>query len=108
MQYTYGAPMSGNIAFVNFISGQGNNYRVTHDKDIVPKLPGYLLGYAHISNEYWVTSPSGAAVTTRDVQVSSGALNLRGNAGQLESSTTDHNYYFGNITACGPENLEFP
>lgn len=100
--------MIGNPAFVNYISGQGKNFRVTHDKDLVPKLPGYLLGYAHISSEYWITAPSGAPVSTSDIQVSNGAYNLRGNKGQIESSIDDHLSYFGAISACGPEDLEFP
>lgn len=100
--------MSGNVAFVNYISAQGNNYRVTNDEDIVPKLPGYLLGYAHISNEYWITSESGTQATTSDIHVSSGAYNLAGNKGTIGANGDDHQWYFGPITACGGESLELP
>lgn len=94
--------MTGNSAFADYISGRGENYRVTSDKDLVPKLPGYLLGYAHISSEYWITAPSGSPVTPADIQVSSGPLNIRGNQGTLESNVDDHGVYFGRIAACGP------
>lgn len=100
--------MSGNVAFVNYISSRGENYRVTQDEDLVPKLPGYLLGYAHISNEYWITSPRGEAVQTSDVQVSSGAFNLAGNKGTIGASVDDHQWYLGPITGCGNEEMEFP
>jgi hypothetical protein len=100
--------MSGNVAFVNYISSRGNNYRVTHKDDIVPKLPGYLLGYAHISNEYWITSPNDVPVTTSDIQVSSGPFNLAGNKGTLAANPDDHQWYFGQITGCGSEDLEMP
>ena len=100
--------MSGNVAFVNYISRRGNNYRVTNKEDIVPKLPGYLLGYAHVSNEYWIRSPNGAPVTTSDIQVSSGAFNLAGNKGTLGANGDDHQWYFGRITGCGNEDLDLP
>ena len=98
--------MVGNIALAKFITNQpGGNYRVTHAQDIVPKLPGYILGYGHISPEYWITSPTDAPVSTGDIQVSSGVINLDGNQGQLESSVIDHLWYFNSISACGSFNV---
>ena len=84
--------MTGNLFFVNYVSSRGNNYRVTHAEDLVPKLPGYALGFAHVSNEYWITSPTGAAVTSADIKVSSGAYNLKGNKGTLGLSADDHQW----------------
>ncbi|KIW99879.1 uncharacterized protein Z518_10807 [Rhinocladiella mackenziei CBS 650.93] len=105
--YTYGSPMVGNAVLANFTTAQsGGNYRVTHAQDIVPKLPGYFLGFAHVSPEYWITSPTDAEVTANDVQVSSGVINLQGNQGQLESSVEDHLWYFNSISACGPDGIE--
>jgi hypothetical protein len=98
--------MVGNIPFVNFITNQGNNFRVTHKEDPVPKLPGYLLGYAHISPEYWITSPTDAPVTTRDIKVSSGAINFSGNGGTWNSNANDHTWYFNATASCAPQQLE--
>ena len=98
--------MAGNVAFVNFITDQGNNYRVTHKEDPIPKLPGYLLGYGHVSSEYWIKSPSGATVTTEDIKVSSGAINFSGNGGTWGSNVNDHGWYFNSIAACAPSQLE--
>jgi len=104
--YTYGSPMVGNALLAEFITAQsGGNYRVTHDQDIVPKLPGYALGFAHVSPEYWITTPSGTAVAANDVQVSSGVVDLLGNQGTLESSIADHLFYFNSVAACGPDTI---
>ncbi|EXJ75172.1 uncharacterized protein A1O5_01868 [Cladophialophora psammophila CBS 110553] len=100
--YTYGSPMVGNYLLATFITNQsGGNYRVTHAEDIVPKLPGYPI-FAHVSPEYWITSPTNAAVTVNDVQVSTGVIDLQGNQGQLDSSIEDHGWYFNSIAACSP------
>ena len=107
MQYTYGSPMVGNAKLATFITGQTSaNFRVTHAEDIVPKLPGYPLGYAHVSPEYWITTPTGSPVTPNDIQESSGIIDLKGNQGTLGSSIDDHLFYFNNISACGGDTLE--
>ena len=99
--------MVGNIDYVRFMdSGSGSNFRVTHKEDPVPKLPSYLLGYAHISGEYWITSPTGVTPTTSDVSVSSGAYNLKGNGGTLGINGDDHTFYFNMITGCGSGGFE--
>ncbi len=93
--------MVGNSAFANFVTGQnGGNYRVTHAADAVPKLPGYLLDYRHVSPEYWITAPTGKAVSSGDIQMSSGILNLWGNGGTLIATISDHLWYFNAIASC--------
>ena len=69
----------------------------------MPKVPGYLLGYAHVSPEYWITSPTNAAVTANGIQVSTGVIDLAGNQGQLGGTIDDHLWYFNAIAACGPD-----
>ena len=98
--------MTGNTAFADFVTGQGNNFRVTHQEDIVPKLPGYVLGYAHISDEYWITSDNNVVPTPQTIQVSSGAINLSGDEGTLGSSVSNHHWYFNAITSCYNDSLE--
>jgi len=93
--------MVGNTAFANFVTGQnGGNYRVTHANDAVPKLPGYLLNYRHVSPEYWITAASGQSVGPNDIQISSGILDLMGNQGTLVATISDHLWYFNAISAC--------
>jgi len=106
-QYTYGSPMVGNAALATFITAQTSaNFRVTHAQDVVPKLPGYGFGYAHVSPEYWITSATGATVTPNDIQVSTGIVNFKGNQGTLGNSIDDHLWYFNSIAGCGPDGLE--
>lgn len=78
------------------------NFRVTHVADLVPNLPSYALGFAHVSPEYWITSAYGANVTTSDIQVSYGAINTQGCESKLldGANMNDHGWYFGNVAAC--------
>jgi hypothetical protein len=94
--------MPGNLPLAQFITAQTTeNYRVTHAQDIVPKLPGYLLGYAHISPEYWITSGNNVTVTPNDIQVSTGNIDLSGNEGLLNgNNAADHSWYFNAISSC--------
>ncbi|KAJ0418727.1 Alpha/Beta hydrolase protein [Aspergillus carlsbadensis] len=54
--YTFGEPLNGNAAFVQYIEDSvpdSNYYRVTHANDGVPQIPPTLLGYAHHGLEFW-------------------------------------------------------
>lgn len=93
--------MVGNDKFANFVTNQGGgNFRVTHAFDAVPKLPGYLLSYRHVSPEYWITTATGQQVQASDIRVSSGSLDLLGNQGTIPSTISDHLWYFNAISGC--------
>jgi hypothetical protein len=84
-----------------FITQQGNNYRVTHTSDAVPKLPpeggplALLSGpYRHISPEYWISD--GVGMKIENIKVLEGLSNNYGNTGtgQLKFNIVAHVQYF--------------
>ncbi|KAL8376263.1 hypothetical protein RB595_007386 [Gaeumannomyces hyphopodioides] len=53
--YTYGSPRVGNAVLADYITAQpGAEYRLTHENDVVPRLPPLFIGYRHTSPEYWL------------------------------------------------------
>jgi hypothetical protein len=83
--YTFGEPLNGNPAFVQYIERavpDSNYYRVTHANDGVPQIPPTLLGYAHHGPEFWQREAGrNTAATTfacgKQSRVSTSAILLR-------------------------------
>ncbi|KAL4782766.1 Alpha/Beta hydrolase protein [Aspergillus varians] len=100
--YPYGSPRIGNDALAQYMTDQGNNYRVTHTDDPVPKLPPILLGFNHLSPEYWITSANNVTPSTTDIQVITGIGSTDGNEGEkLDLSHSEaHSWYLIDISAC--------
>lgn len=106
--YTFGSPRVGNQGFVDFVAGQqGEQFRVTHFDDPVPRVPPTLSligGYRHLSPEYWLnvdnTSPS--AVNVSSFQVCVGTENGACNAATDGLDIAAHRLYFRNISSCSP------
>ena len=109
--YTYGAPRVGGPATSNFISNQGMGTinRVTHKFDPVPRLPPVPFGFAHISPEYYISSPNKVPPTPADITRLDGSFNIMGNTGNnpLQLDITAHGWYFNSIGACGGSEFEF-
>ncbi|KFG81396.1 hypothetical protein MANI_023848 [Metarhizium anisopliae] len=109
--YTYGSPRVGNHVFANYATKQskafGSQYRVTHNVDIVPRLPLLVLGFRHISPEYWLKGgwPSQNDYPISSIRVCDGIANTRCNEGtwgtsSLEDAGIAHLHYFQPVS-CG-------
>jgi len=102
--YSYGQPRAGDEAFSKFVTAQGNNYRVTHTSDAVPKLPPEggitaMLGlgkYYHIAPEYYISD--GVGMKINNIQVINSGSSDQGNAGtgQMKFNIIAHVQYFQN------------
>lgn len=107
--YTYGSPEVGNVAFATSVSNSGPTFRVTHQKDAVPYLAGYVVGYAHTFPEYWITSGNGVPVGTNDITViNKGTQPLEGNENpdNFPGSISNHLWYFNSVAGCAPSGFE--
>lgn len=65
-------------------------------------LPPTLLGYRHLSPEYWLNGDSMApGFGPRNVIVCEGGRNFGCNGGEWEHiRVADHSYYFQQVSAC--------
>jgi len=105
--YTFGSPRIGGKAISDYISAQSSkNYRVTHLNDPVPHLPPEILGFVHISPEYYISSANYVPVTTTDVTEYVGDDETQGNTGQDTIDVNAHGWYFNNISDCYPGGFE--
>ncbi|KAK8074387.1 hypothetical protein PG997_009050 [Apiospora hydei] len=110
--YLYGSPRVGNPAFAEFVNGQSsqtegqgsNTFRITHWDDPVPRLPGHLLGYAHIDAEFWLSTAGATKIdyTPADVKVCLGTYNQNCNSGTefADLDVQAHSYYLQRVSAC--------
>lgn len=90
----------GNAALAEYMTNQGSLWRVTHDNDLVPKVPPSHLGFSHASPEYWITVGDDTTVTSSDIDVIEGVGSKAGNAGTLDPSIDNHYWYFEHINGC--------
>ncbi|KAG0130382.1 Alpha/Beta hydrolase protein [Tuber indicum] len=107
--YTFGAPRIGNEELSTFISKSGTNFRVTHTDDPVPRLPPVILGYQHISPEYWI-SKGDTNISATDIQIFEGGINTGGNSnGPISLNIPAHSHYLlpVEISSCAPSGFEF-
>ncbi|EGO61288.1 hypothetical protein NEUTE1DRAFT_58496 [Neurospora tetrasperma FGSC 2508] len=96
--YTFGSPRVGNEAFAAFTTTQsGDEYRVTHENDPVPRLPPISFNYRHTSPEWWIQA---AVPTTSQVKICPGYASIDCNAGTLGLKRDDHLHYFEDIAGC--------
>lgn len=100
--YTFGSPRIGDSVLSSYISAQpGGNYRVTHWNDPVPRVPLLVMGYVHISPEYYINKKNKVAIAESDFQVIQGSVNLfKGNTAWLLTDVEAHRWYFTQMYTC--------
>lgn len=104
--YTYGAPRISGIDLVNYLQnqaaqGQGQNYRVVHKHDPVPRLPSTRFGFADLQPQYYIDGQNGVTVLAGSVSIFSGPNDGDGShLGPPPYDINAHLWYFGNISAC--------
>ncbi|KAJ4293647.1 hypothetical protein N0V90_008931 [Kalmusia sp. IMI 367209] len=96
--YTYGSPKTGNKEWAKFVgeTDKGASFRVVHKNDIVPTLPPsipFLMPYAHVQPEYFITTGNNVNVTASDIKVVP-----NGDNGGIDIAS--HLWYFNHISAC--------
>ena len=101
--FTFGSPRIGSISTVDFLTKQSNlSYRITATRDPVPRVPGPLFKYMHVSPEYWI-SQNPQDPRPVDVHVLTGYYNHDGNTGTKYHTFDDHRQYFEYLTKCDPD-----
>lgn len=92
--FNYGQPHVGDETFAEYVTSQGDNYRVTHTDDPAPRIGEPSLGYRHTSPEYWIYEDVDAnyAVSPDQIKVVTGTNSVEGNQVRhvrLSESTAD-------------------
>ncbi|KAF3767344.1 alpha/beta-hydrolase, partial [Cryphonectria parasitica EP155] len=106
--YTYGSPRVGNRALAAHVTRQpGREFRLTHDADVVTRLPPINRDFRHTSPEYWL-SPGPSFRTSYDageVEVCRGYANVDCAAGApwWMIDVNSHLFYLVDITSCGED-----
>ncbi|KAF2271182.1 alpha/beta-hydrolase [Lojkania enalia] len=105
--YTFGAPRIASSKLSDYITKQpGGNYRITHWNDPVPRLPPLAMSYVHISPEYYIEKTNLKSVTSGDIKVYDGSVNIfKGNGAWLVTDVAAHLWYFNRIAGCAVKEL---
>lgn len=99
--FTFGSPRVGNGHTAAFLTDQSPfSYRITSMSDPIPREPSHILGYSHMSPEYWIHSHP-EHPEPNDIKLVTGFYNKHGNSGEHGFRISQHGHYFGSISQCG-------
>lgn len=103
-QYTYGAPRVGNQKLADYVQTPkeklGENFRVTHYNDPVPRLPPTVMGFAHYIPEVYLSGKNNIKVTLSDILHLDASTTSKGTEQFTIVDVQAHRWYFNNISAC--------
>jgi len=66
----------------------------------VPRLPLEMMGYVHISPEYYISSAIGVTPGANDITEYQGLTETKGNAAWIITNILAHAWYFNSIAEC--------
>jgi ethanolamine utilization microcompartment shell protein EutS len=78
----------------------GENYRVTHYNDPVPRLPPAMMGYAHYTPEIYISTKNQKTVALSDILTLNGSAISKGNDQFRVLDVEAHRWYFNAVSAC--------
>jgi hypothetical protein len=78
----------------------GQNQRVTHYNDPVPRLPPATMGYAHYTPEIYISSENKKTVELKDILALDSSAAGKGNDQFTVLDVEAHRWYFNAISAC--------
>lgn len=105
-EFTYGSPRVGNIIFAQYATSRnGTTYRVTHEGDPVPRLPPLLLGYRHLSPEYWLHDGESNQndYHLSNIKECEGHVNWSCNSGTFGLDIRAHSHYLVPMSSCAAD-----
>ncbi|KAF8997860.1 lipase class 3 family protein, partial [Cyathus striatus] len=93
----YGMPRVGNDDFADYVDAHLNIVHINNKEDLVPIIPGRLLGYHHPAGEIHIQD-SGAWVSCPGQDNTSNQCTVGDVGNILEGSTSDHSGPYDGIT----------
>ncbi|KLU84832.1 hypothetical protein MAPG_03867 [Magnaporthiopsis poae ATCC 64411] len=80
----------------------GNEYRLTHENDAVPRLPPLFFGYRHTSTEYWLNGGDSVSFQygLQNIKVCQGNANLGCIGSVVGFAPEAHKYYLQLMNGC--------
>jgi len=87
--WTFGSPRVGNKIFADYLDEHylDQSFRITNNRDPIPRLPPYFFGVEHVDTEYWFSS----ATKWQKCKTEDPACNR----GRLFVNLFDHGTYLG-------------
>ncbi|TID19955.1 gb [Venturia nashicola] len=108
--YTYGAPRVGNQKLADYIQRPkeklGENFRVTHYNDPVPRLPPPAMGFAHYTPEIYLAGKNNVKVSLSDIALLDASSVSKGTEQHTIVDVEAHRWYFNKISACYSANVQ--
>jgi triacylglycerol lipase len=106
--YTFGQPRTGDAKFAQAYNAElgDRTFRLVNQNDIVPRVPGWLLGYRHHSQNAFVTIAGGLALNPSLLTIAvTDALGLYRAYRKFDDVVIEDHFMAGYIAALNSPNI---